>query len=222
MNTTIALVSGGLDSVTLAHQLREDDPRGNLVLVSFDYGQKHRLELRYAELAAETLGATHRILTLPTIRGSSLTDVEHLIPDGHFAAPVMRETIVPNRNMILLSHSIALAVTLRAQKIAVAAHAGDAAIYPDCRPAFVAAMTTAAIVGNEGVLNPWFEISAPYIGYHKHEIAWQSVRLGISPHDTYSCYRGEPVHCGTCGACNERREAFLCAGGIDDKTVYAS
>lgn len=216
--TIIALCSGGLDSVTLAYRLRAETPQ-RLVLVSFDYGQKHRKEIEFARDAADELNADHVLIRLPRIGGSALTDVDHCVPDGHYTDPVMRETIVPNRNMIMLSHAMGVVTKTGASRLAVAVHEGDSTIYPDCRPAFIAAMTTAALTANEGSIYPGFRIDAPYIAWNKQTIVREGEALGVPFHFTWSCYRGDEYHCGFCAACVERREAFR-RNDIQDPTVY--
>lgn len=219
--TVIALCSGGLDSVTLAYGLRYADPSEELVLVSFDYGQKHLNELAYAAVAAKRLRAAHAIIKLPPLRGSALTDAHRPVPEGHYEDPSMLATVVPNRNMIMLAHAISLAVVIRARRVAVAVHAGDAAIYPDCRPGFLQAMLDAAIAGNEGFIDPDFGITAPFLSANKTGIAKEAERLNVPHSETWSCYVGGDLHCGRCGACVERKEAYD-KGYILDPTEYAA
>lgn len=127
----------------------------------------------------------------------------------------MKKTVVPNRNMILLAVAIAKAVSVGARFVAYGAHAGDHAIYPDCRPEFVEAMKTAAGLAD------WtkVEILAPFIKSTKADIAKTGARLGVPFEMTWSCYKGGEIHCGKCGTCTERREAFQLAK-IDDPTKY--
>lgn len=135
--TTIAIVSGGMDSVTLAYHLRAEDPSEELILLSFDYGQKHSRELGYATLAASRLGVGWTSIEVPALGGlggSALTDSEVDVPEGHYADEYMRITVVPNRNMVMLSLAVAAAVAHKARRVATGVHAGDHAIYPDCRP----------------------------------------------------------------------------------------
>lgn len=218
--TIIALCSGGLDSVTLAYQIRAETAQ-DLILVSFNYGQKHAKEIEYARDAAVALEAGHVVMALPHIGGSALTDEDHYIPDGHYTDPVMRETIVPNRNMIMLAHAMGVVTKMRATRLYVAVHEGDSTVYPDCRPAFIAAMTTAALTANEGSIYPGFRIDAPYIAWTKQSVVRAGHELGVPFEYTWSCYRGDEYHCGFCAACVERREAFRC-NDIEDPTIYDS
>ncbi len=147
----IAIISGGLDSVTLAYFLHAEGY--DLHLLSFDYGQRHKKELAYAQLCAERLHAAWDTLDLTSITrflaGSALTD-DIPVPEGHYAASNMAITVVPNRNAIMLSVAYAVAVTEQAQMVAIGVHAGDHFIYPDCRPAFIStfdAMQRCAVEG---------------------------------------------------------------------------
>lgn len=217
----ITIVSGGMDSVTLAHQLSR--VFNEQEIVSVDYGQRHSKELQFAELAAEQLGAKwHRVdLTSVTklLTGSSLTDPTVDVPDGHYAEESMKLTVVPNRNAMLLDIAVAIAVASGASAVATAVHAGDHAIYPDCREVFIDSFEQTARLANEGFIDPDFGICAPYIRLGKHDIAKVGSELGVPYALTWSCYKGGEVHCGTCGTCTERKEAFALAE-VDDPTEY--
>jgi len=217
----VVALSGGMDSVTLIHLLHQ---RGiALVTLSIDYGQRHRRELACAAAAAERLGLHHVQLDLscigPILAGSALTDSRIPVPDGHYTDESMWITVVPNRNAILLSLATAIAVDRGADAVAFAAHAGDHAIYPDCRPVFVESFTAMAREANQGLIVPAFRVVAPFIHLSKAEIVSVGAELGVPWTETWSCYRGEEVHCGTCGTCVERREAFELAG-VADPTPY--
>lgn len=219
--SAVAAVSGGMDSVTMAHLLRE---RGvDLVILAVDYGQRHRRELSFAAATARRLGAVCIQLDLsaaaPLLEGSALTDLRVAVPDGHYTDESMRQTVVPNRNAILLSLATAVAVSRGADAVAFAAHAGDHAVYPDCRPAFVDAFATMARIANEGFVPAGFKILAPFIRMSKADIVSVGSDVGVPWADTWSCYRGGELHCGRCGTCVERREAFELAG-LADPTAY--
>lgn len=223
----IAIVSGGMDSVTLAWELaamaKDDD---TLQLVSFDYGQRHRKELDYAAACAKTLGATHTIVDLsaltPLLRGSALTDPTVPVPEGHYAAPNMALTVVPNRNAIMLAIATGIAVAEQAIGVWTGVHAGDHPIYPDCRPGFIYTMSHAMALGTDGYSPPRFRIHAPYVDWSKASICEHGAALGVPlGTGTWSCYQGGEVHCGTCGTCVERHEAFVLAG-VPDDTEYAT
>lgn len=229
----VAIVSGGLDSVTMAYMIRErilvDDGSESgtpdeLTLVSFDYGQRHRKELEYAALAAQRLEADHVVVpmgALGELLPSALTDDDVAVPHGHYAADNMRTTVVPNRNMIMLSIAAGIAIARGAGFVAIGVHAGDHAVYPDCRAEFVDAMTATLRLANEGFVDPDFSVMAPYVYRSKTFIAAQAHELHVPVEDTWSCYEGGEIHCGACGTCVERREAFVEAG-VPDPTVYES
>ena len=223
MSGVVALVSGGLDSVTLAHLLARDHA-GPLHLVSVDYGQRHVQELDYARRCAGRLGARWDVVDLrslqPLLGGSALTDSTVEVPSGHYADDTMRITVVPNRNAVMLAVAYAVAVSDAADVVATAVHAGDHAIYPDCRPAFVDAFRAMENLATEGFAAPDL-LKAPFIHMTKADIVRLGAELGVPFVDTWSCYRGGDRQCGTCGTCVERREAFSEAG-IEDPTIYQS
>ncbi len=147
--------------------------------------------------------------------GSSLTDPAVDVPLGHYEAENMKATIVPNRNMVFLAVATAWAISQKAQYIAYAAHSGDHAIYPDCRPEFADAMAQAIKLAD------WHpvELLRPFVSKTKAEIVKLGQELGVPYQWTWSCYQGGSVHCGACGTCIERREAFALAG-VPDPTEY--
>jgi len=218
----VAIVSGGMDSVTLAHLLAIDY---DLTLVSVDYGQRHSKELAFAAEAADRLGAEHHVVDLTSVTklltGSALTDPEVPVPHGHYAEPTMRATVVPNRNATMLDVATAVAVAQGASAVATGVHAGDHAVYPDCRPEFIAAYQAMVLVANEGFLADGFEVLAPFVHQSKADIAALGDQLGVPWARTWSCYEGGEHHCGRCGTCVERIEAFELAG-VNDPTEYAS
>lgn len=219
----VAVVSGGLDSTTLAYWLHQHADR--LTLLSADYGQRHRKELQYAERTATALGVPHRIVDLTSVGallgGSALTDAAVDVPDGHYTDASMASTVVPNRNALLLDVAVGLATTLGADAVAFGAHGGDHTIYPDCRPEFLAAYQATAQLAGAGFLADGFEVLAPFMTISKTEIVALAAQLQVPLANTWSCYRGGDLHCGTCGTCVERREAFTDAG-VEDPTTYLS
>ena len=135
--------------------------------------------------------------------GSSLTDNID-IPEGHYEAENMKSTVVPNRNMILLSLAVGYAVSVGAGQVYYGAHSGDHAIYPDCRPEFVKKMSDVCQIANyESV-----EIFSPYLEVSKTAILTDGLEMGLDYSDTWTCYNGREKACGKCGACQERLEAF--------------
>jgi len=213
----LVLFSGGLDSTVLAAQLLADGAETRLL--SIDYGQRHAKELQQAEKIADALGLPHRILRLPDLGpllgGSSLTDDQVELPEGHYAEESMKATVVPNRNMILLALAGGHALFIGFDTIAYAAHAGDHTIYPDCRPEFADAMEKALGLADWQNLN----LHRPFVNFSKEELVRKGNELGAPLELTWSCYAGREKHCGKCGTCVERKEAFALAM-VEDPTEY--
>ena len=215
MKDTVLIYSGGVDSTTMLYEYKD---RIALAL-SFHYGSNHNdKELTFAKLHCERLGIPHVVISLDFIGKmfhSSLLEGADAIPEGNYNDENMRSTVVPFRNGIMLSVAAGLAESEDLHCVMMANHAGDHAIYPDCRPEFVQALSKAIRVGTyEGI-----EILAPYTNITKADIAKKGKALGIDYSETWSCYKGEEHHCGRCGTCEERKEAFREAG-IVDNTVY--
>lgn len=215
------LFSGGMDSTTLLYHLL--DSAYIVHAISFNYGQRHRKEINTASLFCNRLGVKHTIINLsfmqPLLIGSALTDTNIAIPHGYYTEETMRLTVVPNRNMMMLSIAGSIAVSENVDLLALAVHAGDHYIYPDCRPEFISALNAAFIVGNAGHAKQPFHIYAPYLYLTKTEIAQEGTRLGVPFEDTWTCYEGGEIHCGVCGSCQERRLGFI-AANVPDKTLY--
>lgn len=213
--------SGGMDSTTLAAHYDASGHR--LLLISFDYGQRHVKELESAAAVARHFGAEHRIIDLrslaPLLTGSALTDPSVAVPDGHYAEASMRSTVVPNRNAIMANIVIGAASARGADVVALGVHAGDHAVYPDCRPEFIRALRQCSVHALRGFHTPRLE--APFINISKTEIALRAAVLDAPLHLSWSCYKGGDTHCGSCGTCVERREAFKDAG-LADPTEYAA
>lgn len=204
----------------MAYSLRAQGYR--LIAISFDYGQRHRKELEFAEQMAADLDAPWTLIDLHAagltsfLTGSALTDETVTVPDGHYADESMRITVVPNRNAIMLSIACALAVTRDAGAVAFGAHAGDHFIYPDCRPEFVHAFESMVNLAVDGLAT--LEIITPFLSMTKTAIVELGSELNVPFERTWSCYKGGTLHCGTCGTCFERREAFAQAQVVDPTT----
>lgn len=214
---TLLIFSGGMDSTTLLYDLLS---QGHEVrALGFFYGQRHVIELNHARAIAEAAKIEFTTVDLgeirPLIAGSSQTSSDIPVPEGHYEEESMKLTVVPNRNMIMLSIAVGNAISLKFDRVAYAAHGGDHAIYPDCRTVFVEALAKAV------ELCDWHKVQlyAPYLSITKAQIAQRGAELNVPYELTWSCYQGKELHCGKCGTCTERKEAFL-LGGVPDPTVY--
>lgn len=219
----IAIVSGGMDSVTMLYRLLFKEYY-DVEAITFNYGQRHKREIIAAAKICDRLGVPQKIVDISNLQsllsGSSLTDSSVDVPHGYYAEENMRKTVVPNRNMIMLSIAAGYAVSQKADVLATAIHAGDHYIYPDCRPEFFAALNAALITGNAGHAAQAFHLYAPYLYVTKVQIAYEGSQMDVPYEETWTCYEGGDVHCGICGACQERRAGFHDAG-VHDPTVYA-
>lgn len=214
----VVIFSGGMDSFTVLNKALQDGHE--VFALSFDYGQRHVKELDYAANACKKRGVSHKIVDISAINqligGSSLTsDID--IPEGHYEEQSMKSTVVPNRNMILLSMAVGYAVSLDANKVYYGAHSGDHAIYPDCRPEFVHKMNDVCAIANYEAV----EIVTPYIDASKIEILTDGLAMGLDYGETWTCYNGRENACGVCGACQERLEAFE-KNNVQDPLTYES
>lgn len=212
---TLMVVSGGMDSTTMLHEYASRIA----LAVTFNYGSNHNArEIECARYNCDLLGIELITVDLPFIGRlfeSSLLSGADAIPEGDYDDSNMRSTVVPFRNGIMLSITAGLAESRGLKRLMIANHGGDHAIYPDCRPGFVEAMSRAI---SEGTYEHLF-ISAPYTDITKADIARRGAELGIDYSHTYSCYKGGEKHCGRCGTCTERRQAFIDAG-VPDPTTY--
>ncbi|MFY8275444.1 7-cyano-7-deazaguanine synthase QueC [Pseudoalteromonas sp. SSDWG2] len=208
----VVIYSGGMDSFTVLNKaLRQGH---EVYALSFNYGQRHVKELEVAKAVCEELGVDHKIVDISAINqligGSSLTD-DIDVPEGHYEEESMKSTVVPNRNMILLSLAVGYAVSLKATKVFYGAHSGDHAIYPDCRPEFVKKMDDVCRIANYDEV----EIFCPYLDNSKIDILKDGLEMGLDYSKTWTCYNGREKACGKCGACQERLEAFALNNATD-------
>ena len=215
----LVVCSGGLDSVTLAYKVANEGTLSSLL--SFDYGQRHHKELDFARRCAESLNIKHTIIDLSQVgaqlTGSALTDNID-IPDGHYAEDSMKITVVPNRNAIMMTIAFGLAAAQNADTVAMAVHGGDHFIYPDCRPEFIESFAKMQTLALEDVAD--ISLYTPFLHSDKTEIVRQGKKHNVPFEETWSCYKGQDLHCGRCGTCVERHEAFHLAGVVDP-TEYA-
>ncbi len=213
----LIILSGGLDSTTLMHHLIKE--KGfDLMAISFDYGQKHHRELECAAWQCEQLGIPHQTISLDFINQlfeSSLLKSGSDIPEGHYEDENMKSTVVPNRNMILISIASGYAISNKIENIFYGAHSGDHTIYPDCRPEFIQKLReTLALCDWQNV-----SLQAPFQDIDKTEIVKIGKNLDIDFTQTQTCYNGKEKACGKCGSCTERLEAFA-KNNLIDPIVY--
>jgi len=251
-NKAVVVLSGGLDSTTLMYHVASQGYEVHAI--SFRYGQRHVRELTAACRVVDKLydidsrdasgrfdmahDDHHKIIDLELAgvaelfegSGSALVTGED-VPEGHYAEENMKATVVPNRNMIMLSIAAAWAISIEAEGIWTGVHAGDHFIYPDCRPGFIRPANAAIVRGNAGfgkiadwnenvATNPQDFIFTPFIKKSKNDIAQMAFDLDVPIEETWSCYKGGDMHCGRCGTCVERLEALASADGVDP-TPYA-
>lgn len=215
MKDSVIIVSGGLDSITLLY----DKAETIALAISFDYGQNHsKKELPYAEYHCQQLGIPHITIPLTFMHQyfkSSLLEGAEAIPEGHYEEENMKSTVVPFRNGIMLAIATGIAESHELKRVYIANHGGDHTIYPDCRPEFIDAMDKATSAGTFVDVR----VEAPYTNISKADIVRRGTALGIDYAKTWSCYKGSEIHCGKCGTCVERKEAFADAG-VEDPTEY--
>lgn len=216
MSHVVVVASGGLDStaaMALHHAIGD-----TITAVTIDYGQRHRREIDAARAVADHYLADHVVVDLAALgtvlSGSALTDPAAVdVPHGHYAAPSMAATVVPNRNAILANVAVGVAVARKADAVVLGVHAGDHPIYPDCRPEFIDALQTCVAAATAGYHTP--RVEAPFVHWSKTGIARLAARLQAPIELTWSCYEGGDLHCGRCGTCVERKEALQQAGVLD-------
>ena len=222
LRSVVCVFSGGLDSTVMLYEmLRQYDEVRTL---SFDYGQRHRRELVHGATIAARVGShpsfkEHWVADVsaiaPLLAGSSQTSPEIPVPRGHYEDESMRATVVPARNMIMLAIATGWAVSKGAGAVAYGAHAGDHAVYPDCRPQFIEAMGSAMGLADYSKV----QLISPFADRTKADIVIRGACLEVPFGDTWSCYEGLDRHCGACGTCVERIEAFQVAH-VADPTEY--
>lgn len=212
----VIILSGGMDSTTLLYDVI--NLGYEVYVLSFDYNQKHKKELDCAKSICEKLNIPHKVVDLNVLNQlapSSLTRDDWDVPEGHFEDESMKQTIVPNRNMVMLSLATSYAISIDATKIFYGAHAGDHEIYPDCRKEFIDKMKEVIRICD------WkeVELSAHYWNINKGDIIKKGIGLNVPYENTWTCYKGKELACGKCGSCQERLEAFKKVG-MEDPIKY--
>lgn len=222
-NSGVVILSGGIDSTTLCYQFV--DREWKIKPLIFNYGQKHRKEIEYAQSTCSRLNLDAKIIDLSAINellsGSALTDNSVDIPEVSektMKFDTLKTTIVPNRNSIFLSLAIGYAVSQGIDNVLFGAHHSDRGVYPDCRKEFIESFQTSQRLANDNVdLN----VIAPFVDKTKGEIVSTGSGLSVPFKETWSCYAGKEIHCGKCSSCIERKKAFIEAG-VEDPTFYAN
>ena len=226
MKRAVVLLSGGLDSTTTLAIAKHEGYE--IFALSFEYGQRHRIEIDSAKQIGQSLGVReHRIakIDLRVFGSSALTDaidVPKYRSDAEIAGQIP-VTYVPARNTIFLSYALAWAETIEARDIFIGANARDYSGYPDCRPEFIEQFEQLANLGTKaGISGERFRIHAPLIAMNKPEIIRKGEELGVDFSITHSCYDPEPdgTACGECDSCHLRRRGFRDAE-IKDPIRYA-
>lgn len=208
----VSICSGGLDSTVLYYYLVSQGHK--VVPLNFFYGSKHNERERQAarEIFEDLLEIN---IDLSFLSSSSLINKDKQIPAGHYEDASMKSTVVPFRNGIMLSYAVAIAEDRGMNAVAIGNHKGDHSVYPDCRPDFIDSFSWATHYGTYNEI----DLLAPFTTAKKQELVTLGVSLCVPLELTWSCYEGCEIHCGKCGTCTERREAFKNAGE-EDKTNY--
>lgn len=205
----------------MLYHLHDIDP--DVKVLSFNYGQKHKKELDFVSYHVDKLGGLDwKIIDLTSVAQlltKSALVGDRAVPEGHYEHESMKQTVVPNRNMIMASIAAAACINEGGWLLGVGVHAGDHAIYPDCRESFIRALEATLHIANEGFIHPQFQIFAPFVSLPKSDIVRIGTSHGVDFSQTWSCYKGGETHCGKCGTCTERIEAFQLAG-VEDPTKY--
>ena len=215
----VVLLSGGMDSVCALYHVRAEHEV--VLALSFDYGSKHNArEIPFARLHAGEIGVEHQVIDLGFFNehfSSDLLQSGGDIPEGHYEESSMKSTVVPFRNGIMLAVAAGVAESRGVKGLVIAAHSGDHAIYPDCREDFMSPMAQAIDAGTYANVR----LLRPFIDMRKEDIVNRGNVLGVDFSQTWSCYKGGEIHCGVCGTCVERREAFHLAD-FKDPTEYSA
>lgn len=209
----VVVLSGGMDSVTLLYHVAKT-VEDEIVALSFDYGSKHNeKEIPLAKYHCDKLGIKHEVIKLDLAKyfNSSLLQGGEDIPEGHYEDESMKSTVVPFRNGIMLAFAVGYAENIDAKEVLLGSHAGDHAVYPDCRTTFTQAISLAAQLGTYNEV----KIVSPFNHLMKWDIVTLGNKLGVEYKKTHSCYKGKDVACGKCGTCVERLEGFKEAGCED-------
>ncbi|NLO28575.1 MAG: 7-cyano-7-deazaguanine synthase QueC [Actinobacteria bacterium] len=212
------LLSGGVDSATLAFWVAEHHRGESIRAYTYLYGQKHAVEAEAARTVAEALGFEHRVVELPAIHGSALTDPCRALPVGRDLGTTtgVAPSYVPARNLLFLAQLAALEDACGPAILWLGVHRDEHTGYPDCRPEFVEAADQAVRLGTQHELR----VQAPFVRWTKADIVRWGVAHGVPYQSTLSCYQGRRPACGVCDSCQARLQAFA-AAGAEDPISYA-
>ena len=218
MSSVLVVYSGGLDSYTLLNKAMKNFDR--IEAITFNYGQKHNKEIEYAKSNCVELNIKHEVVNLDLeniLAGSALVgDID--IPEGNYDKEKMKQTIVPNRNMIMISVAASLVIKNDIEYLWYAAHSGDHEIYPDCRPEFIDKMAAVLEICDYHKI----KFEAPFQNLSKNEIVATGLSMGLDYSKTWTCYEGKEKPCGKCSACLERALSFEANNTEDPLNVVSN
>ena len=218
MSSVLVVYSGGLDSYTLLNKAMKKFDR--VEAITFNYGQKHNKEIEYAKSNCAELNIKHEVVNLDLeniLAGSALVgDID--IPEGNYDKEKMKQTIVPNRNMIMISVAASLVIKNDIKYLWYAAHSGDHEIYPDCRPEFIDKMAAALEICDYHKI----KFEAPFQNLSKSEIVATGLSMDLDYSKTWTCYEGKEKPCGKCSACLERALSFEANNTEDPLNVVSN
>ena len=218
MSSVLVVYSGGLDSYTLLNKAMKKFDR--IEAITFNYGQKHNKEIEYAKSNCAELNIKHEVVNLDLeniLAGSALVgDID--IPEGNYDKEKMKQTIVPNRNMIMISVAASLVIKNDIEYLWYAAHSGDHEIYPDCRPEFIDKMAAVLEICDYHKI----KFEAPFQNLFKNEIVATGLSMGLDYSKTWTCYEGKEKPCGKCSACLERALSFEANNTEDPLNVVSN
>ena len=218
MSSVLVVYSGGLDSYTLLNKAMKKFDR--IEAITFNYGQKHNKEIEYAKSNCVELNIKHEVVNLDLeniLAGSALVgDID--IPEGNYDKEKMKQTIVPNRNMIMISVAASLVIKNDIEYLWYAAHSGDHEIYPDCRPEFIDKMAAVLEICDYHKI----KFEAPFQDLSKNEIVATGLSMGLDYSKTWTCYEGKEKPCGKCSACLERALSFEANNTEDPLNVVSN
>ena len=218
MSSVLVVYSGGLDSYTLLNKAIKNFDY--VEAITFNYGQKHNKEIEYAKSNCAKLNINHEVvnLDLKNILADSALVGDIDVPEGNYDKEKMKQTIVPNRNMIMISVAASLVIKNNIEYLWYAAHSGDHEIYPDCRPEFIDKMTEVLEICDYHKI----KFEAPFQNLSKSEIVATGLSMNLDYSKTWTCYEGKEKPCSKCSACLERALSFEANNTEDPLNVLSN